>query len=502
MKVYDVRCEEYFAEFCTVMSMKRLQVSNSNNEKNAICIGCKKNSEKLKVKNVIHPELDNRIFQDSDYISLLNDIESMEFGDLFNLKFKLVEIGRIAILETSLHFKKIDLEFENNELAHYRIKLIHAAKSILIAKELFSKLEFRIVFIHSPEYSVGGAFAAYCELQKIKVFNISFSLNMAEKSSSLMIYDWAKYKLLLPQPTLAYSQNYSPSKSSLKRAGRHLSRILEEESPFVFSSRKKGVSTRESFGIPRNNKIALLVMSSYDEVFAMYNSGLSKVKTHEGNVFLNQIEWIKETIKFGSNIENLSLIIRPHPREYGIKRNLIVSKHVHMWEEAIRDLPENVFIDTPEHEFSIYDHLSEVDCIITGWSSVALEGMLSGIPCVTYDSSYVLYPPEIHFTGNTKEEYFANIISALKNGRQDSIIEEATEWFALLTSLGSIRTSGVLKDFYLFKHFPFTRRIADLLSFYFANSIKKFEVRFGHIGKDSVKLKELVSRELDSVFDL
>ena len=500
--IFDIRCDEYFREFCTVMNAKRLDISSDEKSKKNICQSCIKNTQILKSKKIQTSTILKSLFMDEEYIKLQKDITDTDVSELIHQKFRELNIGKLSIFETIIKYKKIDFQFEPIQLLHYRTKLLHAAKSVLIAEEILMEIKPKAIFIFSPEYAVTGAFAEYCISKGFRVYGIHFAANANEIFQTVQIFDWKKYKLRLPSLEYWNNEQVSVSGSALNRIKKHLPALRDPHAAFVYSSQKSGASIRKNFGIPDGNRLVLLAMNSYDEVFANFTSGLSEYDPTNGRIFKNQIEWVGKTIDFFERLEGVSLIIRPHPREFPNKRDSAKSEHVKLWENLFTKLPSNVYLDSPELKNSVFDHFSEIDCLVTGWSAVGLEGMLHGIPCVTFDDRLPPFPSSIHFSGNTADDYYKNLLLGISAGRSEKIKADANKWAAYNWVNGSVRTSGQIRDFPIIKNIRFLRRVIDFLGTKYPNYTKLFEARLGWVGDDREKVINLIRHENDSLLEI
>jgi hypothetical protein len=500
--VVDVRCEEYFHEFCTVMNAKRLDISSEERMKKSICQGCITNKSLLKSKRVKTKTVPKSLFVDEEFNQLQISIADLDVPELFSQKFRNLEIGRIGIFESIIKYKKINFQFEPIQLLHFRTKMLHASKSILIAEEILKGLKPKAIFIFSPEYAVTGAFAEYGISKGFRVYGVHFTANANEIFQTLQIFDWEKFKLRLPALEYWDTGQVSVSESGLARVGKHLPALRDPHAAFVYSSQKSGASIRKNFGIPVGNKLVLLAMNSYDEVFANFTSGLSEYDPTNGRVFKNQIEWVRKTIDFFEQLEGVSLVIRPHPREFPNKRDSVKSEHVKLWESLFSRLPSNVYLDSPDQKNSVFDHFSEIDCLITGWSAVGLEGMLHGIPCVTFDEKLPPFPPSIHFSGSSVDEYFKNLLLGIGAGRSEKIRADANRWAAYNWVNGSVRTSGQMRDFPIVKNIKFLRRAVDFLGTKYPKYTKLVEARIGWVGNDRRKLINMIHNGNDSFLEV
>jgi len=495
-----IRCEQTFHEFCTVMNAKGIAISGTRYEKKSICAGCLKNANLLQDPN----------FQVLSYLSKFEDQESQDLEkkineagaeDLIRFEFLEVPVGKISAFETIIKFKKTNLNFVDSEIELLRIKIKHAVRSVMIAREILAANTPRCVFVFNPEYTVGGAFADYCARLGIKVYSVKFTYNASENTRSVLVWNWERYKLRSPALDVWENGDRKINKKELVRASRHLDNVLKSNSPFVYSTQSTGKSSREFFGIPRSKKILLLAMSSYDEGFANFTAGLTKYSPLDGKVFSSQIEWVLSTINFVKDLNDVALIIRPHPRELANRRDSVTSEHSSQVELALQNLPQNVYVDWPKFGYSIYDHFNETQALVTGWSSAGMEAMMSGIPCVSYDSRLVDFPGDIHFTGDSQQEYFENIMRSLENYDSATIRYNVLHWYAFAFSRGTIQLGGVVHDQIIFRRFPLSRRFADILEYRFPGIAKRFEIKVGSNRKEQAKLLKLIDFSADNLFE-
>ncbi len=500
-KVYDIRCDRYFREFCTVMNNKNLDLASSHDDKEQICFACKKNAKLLNFRGITR--LDLKVpTNDLNINSTISSIYTKDFKELYSLEFNSIPIGRIAIFESIIKYKKTDFNFSEEELAHYRTKVVHALKASLIADAAASIINPKFVFIHSPQYAVGGSFGAYFERKKIKVYAISQSSNASERYRSVMLWNWNKHKLNNPAKESWAEGTKSVSKLDLKRASRHLEYLKAGNSPFIYSPRHNGNSIRTFFGLSKTTKIFLLATSSYDEVHANYSSGISKFSPFNSVVYQNQVDWIKSTINFFAKKKGSALVIRLHPREFPNNRDSVPSSHGVMLENILKNLPTNVFVDHPSLGLSVYDYFDEIQCVITGFSSVGLEAMLDGIPCVSYDSNLIDIPRDIHFTGSSQLEYFTNIDKALLMQDRKKIKHNAIHWLAYTSALGSVRVPSSFSDLPNFLNFRFNRKITSKLEAQFTKLFRWIAVNQIYLSRDKHKLMSMLSHSSDSLINL
>src|SRR5262249_10098202 len=68
---------------------------------------------------------------------------------------------------------------------------------------------------------------------------------------------------------------------------------------------------------------------------------------------------------------------------------------------------------------------------LNAWSSAGKEMAMLGIPVVIYGRNLPLYPVDINYLGETREQYFARIDDALREGWNFEIARRAYRWRVL-----------------------------------------------------------------------
>ncbi|MDC3342346.1 hypothetical protein OAV64_04860 [Candidatus Pelagibacter sp.] len=125
---------------------------------------------------------------------------------------------------------------------------------------------------------------------------------------------------------------------------------------------------------------------------------------YKDNIFLNQMNWIYETIDYFKSRNNLQLIIRAHPGEINYDR--ISNQRVK--DELIKKykiLPKNIFIIGPEENLSTYPLVYLSNTLLIYASKVGMEFPPFGTNVVVAGESYVKNKG-ITIDPKTKKEYF------------------------------------------------------------------------------------------------
>lgn len=448
-EVSRIMCDGTFQKHCTVMEAMGIGIESDPGEKQQACKRCIANSGLLRGayrgRNLIlSGYLGEGDAAKADAIS-----GSLKEVDIRELTFMGVEVGKIASYEVLLKFKKTSLEFNGEEFEYFKTYVRNSLLSLMAFSRIYEESRPDVLIAYSPQYSVCGVAARYCELNGSKVYFIEGSSNIEERYKALRVWDWSVFGLT--NPALKYWPKvdaYALSSDDYERVERHTSRLLDASSFSVYSEPVSGsFDMRTHFGVPPGAKVVLAAMSSYDEVFSAYVIERFPANKYISSVFKGQLEWIKGTIDFFSTHPELFLVIRIHPRTFPSKRNSVMAAEQVELAKILSELPSNVKANYPTDKISIYDLYKQIDALTTGWSATGVEAMTFGVPVITYDRNLPSYPASIHYTGDSKEEYYANLIKATAAGKKgQSVVDGGLAWMAFSMSAGVVLHPAMLND--------------------------------------------------------
>lgn len=493
-EIVQVNCKENYFSNCSVHISKSSTFSKDSFA--AICRDCRKKGEVLgKSKNVkqisidaYEPELKKREKSDLDNEFLKTD---------FNHRG--VNIFPLAMYETILFFKKSSILLNDEESKFYLEICASTIKSVDAAFSILLKENPDIIICESPQYAITGSFAQVAKILNIPVYGTFTAHHMMERSNSMDIWRWDNYSFKPYLKNWKYSEKNLTFKQN-KRLKNHLAILANSKSPWVYSPPARRISTRKFFNIEQKSKILLVVVNSTDEIFA-HKIRIEDVST-ESKIYSSQVKWVKDLINWKKKFQDLELIIRLHPREFANNRENNPSESVGQWNFLQNNLPSKVHLDSPDKEFSITDHLSEVTAVTTGWSSFGIQAVLSGIPVVTYDKDLSIYPEGICLTGETKEEYYMNLHTAIYENVPNKI-NAAANWLDYSWREGSLYLGGgFFERKFIKKIFLRLPKPRALLERYFLWQIRNLDSKLkpSQVGKD--KIHRMLLETKNSFFEI
>lgn len=362
-------------------------------------------------------------------------MEARKLVNPLDFQYSGIKLGRIASHETMLRYKQNEPSLPDDGLDDYFLQLEDCLRVFFSFSNMLAKVPKSSKFlIRNIDYSTHRVVALLAEKAGHTVVNMKepISLNRvyaSAKFNRFRINDPARYKY--KNSFDASMISFNPTESEAKSLREHLA-FMEKSKGFQVYSKKKTGKTRfellQSLGIPKGNKVYLVALSSTDEVLAI--STAHGEFPYPGEVFKDQFELLDTTLEWLRLQKDVTLIVRPHPREVSGARNRIQSKSIEIWDKKFDELPENVILDYPKDGRSLYDLLEIVDTVVTGWSSVGLEAALHEKVAITYDGALPTYSKKVLLSGNSKEEFMDNLDKAktISRGELKTFRQFALAW--------------------------------------------------------------------------
>jgi hypothetical protein len=489
--IIKLNCDGTFSHHCTVMESYGIPIDSSDVEKIKACKSCKFNSNLLENNFNFKSLKFSHFIQDEDLIYVDKLVSNLNTTELINYKEDDCEIGKIALYEVLIKFKKTDLnlnELENKYYTQYFWSTMIAFQAIKKVYQLYNPV---YLFAYSPQYSIPGICLDLSVKMGIKSFFIEGSSNINDRYKALRIWNWNKFGLT--NPALQFWDKkylYNISKYS-NNAKKHFEALKSARSFSVYSEPSKGnFDIYNYFNISKSNKIYLATMSSYDEVFSAYIINKFPSNKYNSNVFKDQFEWILETINFFTFKDNATLIIRIHPRTFVSERNKIESNEALFLKKIFNNLPKNIKVNTPDQKISLYDILPKVDLLITGWSATSIEALYYGVNVITYDQNLPSFPKDIHYTGTTRNEYFdnLNLIKFIKT--KENNFNNAKDWWSF-NALGVIKHPWFLNEIVIYLLGNFGIFINKFTHYFLKKILKKLDIqifKYSKVGKVDINI--------------
>jgi hypothetical protein len=497
-EVIIVQCFESFISFCHMHESSGLKVGSSLSERKEICGSCSNNALAGQKKSSVRQKLIEYV-QEQDKHQIEKFVNNLNNSNLEVLSFDGYPVGKIALAEIVLRYKKRDFKLSPDQFEHFKKILENIITTILAGKRLLSSIQPDVVLGLNPGYAVPASFYRLAMTLGFRTLYLAGGPSIDDLSKSVTLWDFQKYGMANPAKEIWDHNNYVPTRKDCKKVKLYFKKLRSSKLAWTYSSAPKKLSSREFFKIPKESKLFLLAMNSFDEVIALGLLDNGHQIRFQSGVFQTQIEWVQFTKNYFRDNPNDYLIIRPHPREMPNKREGQISESAHEWKNFLLHKPNNVIIDSPELGFSIYDHFDDIDALITGWSSTAIEAMHLGIPVITYDSKLPGFPSALAYSGRSREDYVSNLDKILKSTPRINP-SQSESWLAFHNYAGSIYLGGGLLDRYPFNLITRGSLLHRALAKLIPSAVQKLDMLMPASRQDQELLGSIITGKLDNLY--
>ena len=392
----------------------------------------------LKQEKILRGEFDLKGYQigsklgKNDYKQITSILKKQNKKNFDKLVMNNINIGKLALYEFLLNHKKSNVDLTQEEWKECVICIKNTLISFFACRAIIKKEKPDRILMYNTLYSVNHVWERYAKSRSIPVYFLHHGLNISDMGNTLII---AKLNSLNYFKKLiniwSKLKNVPVSEEMLQYVTDNFLELLKAKHYLVYSSPKsnKHVSTREFFNVKENQKILTATMSSVDELFSAKYVGARDLP--KNLIFTNQTDWINQLINYVKERQDLFLIIRVHPREFPNKRESVKSGYAKILESLFENLPDNVKVNWPTDNISMYDLAQETDVFLNAWSSVGVEMSLLGIPVVVYSKELILYPADLNYLAKDSEDYFIKIDMALNDGWSYQRMKKTYRWLVL-----------------------------------------------------------------------
>ncbi len=432
-----VRCNGTFSSHCIAMSAANLSYQSSLIEKQLVCRTCRKRSHILDQSS----KIDSRLFEDyldSKDIELAKEaIVDCHKENWENFIYRGVPVGAMAAYEILLTHKVDSRELPAEVWSEFISNLINTILVVVVSERILRETMPDRVIVYNSLYSLNNAYSHVARSLGIPTFTVQGGPHVFRRTSTLTCFT---------EPSEIFSATYASEVSewlsapldfeSISIVSEHLQHLLLGESAFAYSSapgEKSKEQLAKKFGVSDHRPVLTALLSSEDEFFAANLEGaIPQIDAWVG-VFENQTQWIRWLLEFASRHPELQLVIRVHPRMLPNKRENKVSAYSEYLRKILTNVPENVFINWPTDEISIYDLMQYTDVVLNKRSSAGIEMMAYGLPVVLPGNEFVFScPPDICLVAKDEASYEELIIQALEEGWSIENVRKAYRWLGFL----------------------------------------------------------------------
>jgi hypothetical protein len=352
--------------------------------------------------------------QDGEYVDGL--LVGFAPSRLREFQIEGIEVGKIALHDVLLSYKRADLAFDEGSAIWADIlNLVRGC--LLVGMWLRRALRTENIVglcVYNSHYSINRMACAICKQEGVPTYSIHGGASLRYLWETLMLVpgDIDQYK---PACRVNWSRSYKNRAlrlADVKLVGEHFDELTSGTMAHAYSA---PVGSADSNALIKTvnpdgkRKVLLAATSSADERFALEQSGIREIFPDSSYMFPTQIEWLEFLVSKVGASDDVALIIRVHPRELPNKRESQESSNAVKLRELLQALPDNVIVNWPTDNISLYELILRVDLVLTCWSSAGLEASLFGCPIVLPRNPVQLYQLAADTVCESEDSYWKAI---------------------------------------------------------------------------------------------
>jgi hypothetical protein len=438
--VLAVRCGTMLQSHCVAMSAAGVGADAPPKVRQQVCVACVKRRDLL----------DSSLPFGSVVLDNLVEAEDRAAGQAARASVTLanwvdfeidggVPIGRYAAYEFLLDNKIIGTDVPAALWPQYLNKLDQSIVTYFAGKRLLQREQPDRVLVYNRLYAVNHAFCEAAKKLGIPTYTLQGGGHVVRRGETMTMFrDTQSLDEVFRTPAWKTYQAAPIGEAEVGLVGEHFAGLLEASSAFAYSSAfeaSQPADLRARFEVPPGKKVLLVPMSSEDEVNAARLADVIPPTSDVTSLFADQFEWIAWLFEFAKSRADLHFIIRLHPRMFPNKRESVLSPVVAQIMSLLDGRPENITLNLPTDNVSMYDIMQIVDVLLNFRSSAGAELAAFGIPVVApANSEFFTYPAGLNLVGVTTADYAAKINQALASGWSIEHSRAAFRWFAFLFS--------------------------------------------------------------------
>lgn len=439
VEIVTVRCAGLYESFCVAMSAAGLTAADSTRKKKQVCNACKKRRNLLDKDFGFRNLISEGFLDENDRAIAQSLVNSATLENWHSLQVNGIPIGRYAAYEFLLNYKIMGTDVPPELFETLTNQLMNSVLTLLAAEKILDTEAPDYVLTYNRLYGVNHAFLAVAEARGIPTYTLQGGGHIIHRGETLTMFreSQTQFQLFNSQSWQTYRQ--SPiGNAEVELVASHFEGLLEGSSAFAYSSAFEASDPdllREKFNIPKHAKVALIPMSSEDELNAAQLADLLPDTTTMPNLFEDQFAWIRFIFDYAKKRPDVKFILRLHPRMYPNKRENVVAPVVARVMELIEEAPANIIVNLPSENVSLYDLMQILDVVLGYRSSVGAELAAFGLPVVApINRDFFTYPSEINRTGMTEEDFTSKLDAALLEGWSLENVRTSFRWYAYLFS--------------------------------------------------------------------
>ena len=318
-----------------------------------------------------------------DYVSIEERKKAIQIAseipltDIQNYSFNDIKIGEHALAGALRYYARGDLSGEPDGEVVLRKYLNAALLATLSVNNLFKKEQFDVACFHHGIYCPQGLVGEVCRKTGVRVVNWNPAYR---KHCFIFSHGDTYHHTMITEPTKTWEQlPWTPELE--KRTNEYLkSRWYGANDWIWFHDKPEENLNKIQNEIGADNTRPWITLLTN----VMWDAQLH----YQSNAFPNMLEWVRQTILYFRNRQDLQLIIRVHPAEL---RGHLPSRQLLVEEirKEFPNLPDNVFIVLPESQVSTYALASRSNAVIIYNTKTGIEITSMGVPVIVAGEAWI-----------------------------------------------------------------------------------------------------------------
>jgi hypothetical protein len=460
--VYFLKCYNNL-NFCKVVPNDNFDPFSGKFLKKILCNSC--NNLSIKFLNIFKFKIITlKNLNTNKIISKVKNLDNLY--KIKKFKFEGLHLGKLSLYDFHINQKKTNLSNLNSIDFEIIKKYILSTTNLILNLKKIIKKNFAH-FIVLDEYCSDFAINIYLKKKNLSVFRSTVIYHKNEDPTYLSL---TRTSSVIEENFIKLNYWKKYKKFPLQRA--EIISISDDLDLKVFGkgthnfSNSKNINFHDlykEFNISKNNKIVVLFSSSEDEHCALSINYKFLKLSHDKKIFKNNFEWIDETIKAFSFLNNCTLIIKFHPRIGKTFRDSLRSDNYDVYKNKyLNKRFKNVIILDPETSVSSYDLADLCDLALVGWGTIGLELARLGVPVIVGMQSFMSTTPNLKLlkSTKTKNDYFKSINSKFDQLTIFDIIE-VFRWYNLHKLSNSFHEKNIKdwRDYKMISSLNFSKNV-------------------------------------------
>ena len=434
--IHRVTCGRDFSQHCVAMAAKGIEFSADTKTKSEVCSSCSHRQSLLQNSFKFEDQTIGFLLVTEQLLKITEILDGITLSNWMDFEFGGVPLGKMAFYDFSLTNKLNSVDIPEHLWESYKSDLQNSIKTYFAINNLMTRMKFDVLITYNGMYATNNVAGYVARQHGCRTWSLHAGQHLLDRFGTMCMYESTTL------PVLAYetrewreTQSLAVLSNAAEKVTNHLLELFKASNRFVYSSPFGDVdieTLRSTFGVLPNRKVLLATMSSADEIFGAKMAGVLQDR-NDVPLFENGFEWISFLIEKMKSRQDLHLIIRVHPREFPNKRESKVSQNAENLRSLLSNLPNNVSVNWPEQEISLYGLALIVDVVLNASSSAGIELSALGIPVVLHRVEHMLaYDPQMHSPVQNRDRYMEAVDGALFKGWSEDNMRNAYRWWAFL----------------------------------------------------------------------